>query len=307
MKKLIKITSILSLILIILIYSNEIISSIKFSFNMCFNNLFPSLIPFMLFSSILINYDIINDLNKQFEFLMKKFRVNKNVSFIFIMSIFGGSPSNANYILESLNKNLININDANKSLQFCHFLNPIFIISTIGYQFLGSKIIGLKILFSHYIGNIILGLFNKNKNFEILNDKINTIGIKRNNRENFFIILKKSILNIANTLILMLGIITFFIIITTLLNQILNLNNNYKFIFGLLEITQGLKFLSNSNLNIGIKAIISSFLISFGGFCIHLQTFCIISNKKVRYRTYFISRIMHGLISSIVTYIIIQH
>ena len=307
MKKLAKLISVLVLIIVILLYSNEIINSIKFSFSICFNSLFPSLIPFMLLSNIILNYDIVNDLNEIFKFLMKIFHVNKNVGFIFIMSIFSGSPSNATYILESLNKGLININDANKSLKFCHFINPIFIIFTVGYQFLGSKSIGFKILFSHFISNIIIGLFNKNKNFNCLNNTIKINETNKNKKENFFIILKKSILNTSNSLLLILGVITFFIIVTTLLNQLLNLNNNYKFIYGLLEITQGLNYLTYSNLNIVIKTVIASFMISFGGLCIHLQIFCIINNKKVSYISYFISRIIHGLISSIITYIIIQY
>ena len=307
MKKTLILAFMVFIIMVTLLFSNEIINSIKFSFNLCFNNLFPSLIPFMLFSNIILNYDIVDDLNELFNFLMKKFKVNKNVSFIFIMSIFGGTPSNATYISNCLNKKLITENDANKCLNFCHFLNPIFIISTVGYQFLGSKTIGLKILFSHYISNIILGILSRNKNFECTNDKITEKNKENIKKLNFFIILKNSILNISSTLVLMLGIITFFIIVTTLLSNIINISKNYKFIFGLLEITQGLKYLSYSSLNLISKTIISSFLISFGGICIHLQTFCIIDNKKVRYSSYLLTRLIHGLISSIISLLIIGY
>ena len=306
MKKIIKQISILITILSFILFSKEIIESIKFSFNICFNNLFPSLIPFMLFSNIILNYNIIFELNNIFDFLMKKFKVSKNVSFIFIMSIFSGIPSNAMIIYNALKNNTITINDANKSLKFCHFLNPIFILNTIGYQFLGNKILGIKILFSHYISNIILGLLYKNKNFYHNYKKIDFPKFENKNK-NFFEILKESILNISNTLILILGIITFFLILTTLIDQIIKINTNFKFIFGILEITQGLKYLSYSTLNINIKAIIASFLISFGGLCIHLQTFCTINNNKVRYGSYFVTRILHGILSSFLTYIFIKY
>ena len=155
--------------------------------------------------------------------------------------------------------------------------NPIFIIGTIGYTFLKSKKLGLIILISHIISSILIGILNKNNR----NNKVNNFRIKKN-KNNFICILKDSINNTIDTLFLILGIITTCIIITTIINNIFNMNNNYKFLFGLIEITQGLKYLSLSNLNINIKTIISSFLISFGGLCIHAQTFSILNNKKIR-------------------------
>lgn len=301
MKKFIKLFIILLVIVFILINSLNIMESIRISFNICINNLFPSLIPFMLLSNILINYDFINDISDILKNLMKKFKVNKNCSFIFIMSIISGTPSNAKYIKDLLDNNFININDAKKCLNFCHFTNPIFILGTIGYTFLHNKKLGLIILISHYLSSIIIGLFNKK---DINN--INLKNILKNKNKNFISILKESITSTTSTLLLILGIITTCLIITTILDNILNLNINIKFLYGLIEITQGLNYLSISNISITLKTIIASFLISFGGLCIHAQTFSILDNKKIRYIPYLTSRMIHGILSSIITYFIIN-
>lgn len=301
MKKIINLLLFSILIYLILTNSYEIMESIKFSFALCINNLFPSLIPFMLLSNILIKYEFTNDLSDIFACLMTKiFKVNKNCSFTFIMSILSGSPSNAKYIKDSMDNNLISIEDCKKCLNFCHFTNPIFIIGTIGYTFLGNKKLGLIILISHYFSSFIIGFFNKNSK------SINNNFIIKKQKNSFINILKESINNTINTLFLILGIITTCIIITCIINNIISINDNYKFIYGLLEITQGLKYLSMSNLSIEVKTIISSFIISFGGFCIHAQTFSILDNKKIRYIPYFISRIIHGVLSSILTFIILN-
>ena len=71
-----------------------------------------------------------------------------------------------------------------------------------------------------------------------------------------------------------------------------------------LEITQGLNYLNVSNLNIYFKTIISSIFISFGGLSIHLQIFGILDNKKIRYIPYLINRIIHSIISVIITTIL---
>lgn len=301
MKKILNLMPFLILVFLILINSHQIMESIRFSFSLCINNLFPSLIPFMLLSNILINFNFIDDLSDIFKNIMiKLFKVNKDCSFALIMSMISGSPSNAKYLKDLNDNNLIDDIDIRKCLNFCHFTNPIFIIGTIGYTFLNNKKLGLIILISHFTSSFIIGMFSKTKE----NIKANDINAKIN-KSNFITILKSSINNTIDTLFLILGIITICIIITTIIDNIFNINDNYKFLFGLLEITQGLKYLSLSNLNINIKTIISSFLISFGGFCIHAQVFSILNNKKIRYSPYLISRIIHGLLSSIITYLLI--
>lgn len=286
----------------LLFFSYDVIESIKLSFSICINNLFPSLIPFMLLSNILIKYNFIDDMSYIFgNFMNKILKVNKNCAFILIMSMISGTPSNGKYISDLLNNNLIDLDDANKCLKFCHFTNPIFILGTIGYTFLGNKKLGLIILISHFLSSFIICIFNKKKTYKetITTNKIN----KKNN---FIYILNESIKSTISTLLLILGIITTCLIITCLLNKIFNINNNYKFIYGIIEITQGLKFLSLSNLSIKLKTIISSFLISFGGFCIHMQVFSILDNKKIRYIPYLICRVFHGIISSLITLVIIN-
>lgn len=304
MKKITFFLLFLIIIFFILINSTEIMESIRLSFSLCINNIFPSLIPFMLLSSILINYNFINEISELLKKIMTKiFKVNKSCSFVFIMSIIGGTPGNAKYLYDLYENKMINDIDCQKCLNFCNFTNPIFIIGSVGYNFLGNKKIGLIILISHYISGIIIGILrSKTKSNFIEKEKV----LKDNNKS-FMKILTNSIYSTINTLLLILGIITTCLIITCSLNKILNINDNFKFIYGLIEITQGLKHLSLSNFNLITKAIISSFLVSFSGLCIHMQVFSILDNKKIRYYPYLISRMLHGILSSFFTYVFIKY
>ena len=90
----------LSIIYLLLYNSYEIVETIKFSFNICINNLFPSLIPFMLISNILIDYNFIESLNEFLTPITKLLKISKHCSFIIIMSILSGTPSNSIYIKE---------------------------------------------------------------------------------------------------------------------------------------------------------------------------------------------------------------
>lgn len=303
MKKLFNILIFFIIIFLILKNSIEIIESIKFSFNICVNNLFPCLIPFMIISNILINYNFVQDISDILSNITTKiFKVNKSCAFALIMSMISGTPSNSKYLKDLFNNRLINEYDISKCLCFCHFTNPIFILGTIGYSFLGNKRIGLIILISHYLGNFISGILNRNKKYKIIN-----LEHKSNlNKKGFINVLNESIKSTIDTLLLIMGIITSCLIITGLINSIFKINNDYKFIFGILEITQGLKYLSLSNINITLKIVISTFFITFGGFCIHLQIFSILDNNKIRYLPYFINRIFTGILSSFISLILFK-
>ena len=296
------------LVLIIVLFemlfnSPLIVNSVNFSLKLCINNLFPTLFPFMVLSNILMEYGFIDLSSELLKKIMNKlFKVHENTTSILILSIISGSPSNAKYIEDLLNKNIIDIKQANKILLFSHFVNPIFIINTIGITFLNSKKIGIIILISHYLGNIILGIIIRNYKPYNIKNSINitkTLNKIKNKKNNFIIILTNSITSTINTLLIILGVITTCLIITNLFNIKPPIN-------GILEITQGLKYISLSNYSLIIKIIITTFLISFGGFSIHAQNFSILSNKKIKYIPYLLSRITHGIISSIIVYILFR-
>ena len=302
MKKFLNILIFIIIVSALLFNSSEVVESIKLSFSICINNLFPNLIPLLLISNIFINYNLMNDLNDIFgTFFNKIFGINKNTTFSIIMSMISGTPSNAKYLKDTYDLNLIDESDINDCLKFCHFTNPIFILNTIGLTFLNSKKLGLIILISHFLSSFIIGIFRKKR--KVFKENFNT---NKKDKKNFISILSNSIISSFNTLLIILGVITTCLMLTCILNKVLLINQDYKFIYGLLEITQGLKYLSISNLSINIKAIISSFLISFGGICIHIQVFSILDNKKIRYIPYFLSRIIQGMFSSILTFILIN-
>ena len=134
-------TILLFLVIFLIIYSsNNLKESILLSFNLCIKKLFPSLIPFMLLSGIITNYNFVFNISNTLDFIMEKiFKVNKNCSFIFILSMISGTPTNAKYLKDLYDRNAINEIDIQKCLNFCHFNNPIFILNTIGLNFLNNK------------------------------------------------------------------------------------------------------------------------------------------------------------------------
>ena len=64
-----------------------------------FKNIFPALFIFFIISSILINYGFVNIITKLFgKLFYLLFGINSYSTYIFIMSMLSGLPSNAKYI-----------------------------------------------------------------------------------------------------------------------------------------------------------------------------------------------------------------
>lgn len=280
--------------ILIFIFGNFFVIDLKSiileSSNIWLYNLVPSMLPFYVISDLLINYGLIDILAFLFKKIINKlFNVSENASFVIFFSMFTGFPSSAKYLKNLLDLNYISIEDANKIIRFTHFSNPLFIINVIGNTIIGNKKIGFLILLSHYLSNFIIGFLYRKEQTQ----KITTKHVK--NTKSFGSILTTSFINSFDSLLIVLGSLITFKILTSIIFHYLGFN---FIISSLLEITQGLFALKNLTLNIELKALIAVAMISFGGFCIHTQVYSILSETKISYKNYFFSRILHVIIAT---------
>lgn len=295
----------------VLIESADVLESVKFSFNIWENSIFPSLFPFFVIGNILIDLGFPKLLGTLLKDVMYKlFKINGTGAFIIILSILSGFPSSAKYTKELYLNGEINDKEATKLLTFTHFSNPLFILGTLSITFLNNKEIGMCILISHYIGNLFIGLIFRNYYISkkdttkvSLKNAIISMNSSRTDKS-FGQMLSNAITSSINTLLLILGTVTIFLVLTTLINNNLSVSLYYKSIInGIFEMTQGLKYLSMLKIPLYKQALISVFFISFGGLSVHMQVLSIISDTKIKYFPYFISRILHASISTIIFFI----
>lgn len=308
------ILSLVTLIFLFLIYSNDVIDTVNFSISIWKDHLIPSLFPFFIVSELLINYGFIDLLGESLKgFMNKYFHLPGEASFVLIGSLISGFPSSSKYINELLDKNKINISEANYLLKFNHFSNPLFVISTVGTLILNNKNTGVLIYIVHILSNFLIAMIyrpqkcNYTHNKSSLSEGFEKMHNKRiKNNLSFSEILSNSIFNTFKTLLLLLGIITIFLIINTVINKIFAINPlSSSIISGLLEMTGGIKNIAILNIPLNVKTAIITFFLSFGGISIHMQVISILSNKNIKYFSYLKSRILHGIISSVIIYLIL--
>ena len=231
---------------------------------------------------------IINNLlisNNILYYINKIFKKNGLKYYVFIMSLLSGSPTNILIIKELVNKKIIDVKTSNQLLLCSHFANPIFLISMLSSLF--DKPIVIKTILIHYIPNIIIVLFLKIKS----NNNLITTKESLNN------ILNKAI----NTSLLVLGTLVFYVLISNIIINILDINGIYKTLLkGLLEITQGLNEIPYLQTNNNIKILLTVLFINFGGLSIHSQIKSIISDTSINYKYFLFGRLFQIIIGIII-------
>ena len=295
----------------VLTESKTILDSVSFSLNIFKNNIFPSLFPFFVLSSLLIKYGLPEFMSNLFKGVMNKlFRINGRCAFIFFMSIISGNPACAKYTRELYLNGEINIYEATKILCFTSFTSPLFILGTVSV-FLNNKDVGLFILLCHYLGNIIIGILmrfyhpSKYDNEKVsLYNAIYSMHMKRiSNKESFGTILTNSLTNSINTLLLILGVITMCLVLTTIIDNNINLNSTMQSILnGFVEMTQGLKYISLESIPLKLKCTLTVMILSFGSFSVHLQIMSILSDTNIKYLPFLASRVCCSIISSFLSF-----
>lgn len=285
----------------LIIYRNLVFDTVGFSLNIWITSLLPALFPFFIVSDILINYDVIKYFPKVIRNSIKYlFNVSDNGLVIILLSMLSGFPSNARNIKNMYLDKKITKEEGEHLLYFTHFSNPMFILGTIPL-ILNSNKISKYILISHYLANIILGICLRKHNR--VNDSNNSN--YKEDKHNFGLVLTTSIRKSLDSVLSILGTLTVFLIISTLLINFFNLDNTSSLLIkSILELTSGLKELGSYNLLNKYLLIISSCILSFGGLSVHMQVINELVDTDISYKNYFIGRILQVVLSLGISYLI---
>lgn len=285
---------------IIFIFTNnkEVAEVIINATNLFLRKVFVSLFPMFIINDILISLNIPYYFYLVFNKLfLKVFKTSGLGAYVFIMSLISGTPSNAYILKELVKENKLSCEEANHSLMFTYFSNPLFLTMMLGSIF-DSKTT-LKIILIHYIANIIIGIIERGKAPKITNQNFQLESRKTNG------ILIKSINKSISTLLMILGTVTFYMLLTYIITYPFQDNILLKTcISGFLEITNGLSNLINLNIYNKIKEIIAIAIISFGGLSIHTQIKAILEDTKINYKYFLKGRILHTIIGILLIIII---
>ena len=277
---------VLTFLFIFLLFKDPQISknSISNSFYLWINNLMPTLFPMIIINDILINYNFSYFISNIFYPLFNKiFKLSYNGTYFFLMSLFIGTPANAILLKDLIDKNMIEEKEANKLIYICYYSNPLFLYNML-ILILNNISITFKIIIFHYLANFVILYLIRNKYILNNNTKINIPSTSLSK------LLPKTCQKAISNMITVLGVISFYMLITSYLP-------NNSLIQGLLEVTTGLNSLITNQYE--SKELLCIIIINFGGLSIFTQIKSILEDTNLEFINFIKGRLLQIIISLI--------
>lgn len=274
---------------------------VKTGIDFCLSVLVPSLFPFMVISSFVVNSGIYVLFTKPFERICKKlFKLPGYCSSVIILSLIGGYPVGARSIGNLYSKGAINETQAKKMAYFCVCSGPGFLITFVGSTLYDNVQIGVILLISSLISatlcGILAGIVIKDKTTTSTNNS----NLEQKRSIKFSQAFTKSATDASKATIDMCVMVVIFNVLISVLESFIN-NESFKHIlYVMLEVTTACNKICNYS-----SVILVAFAVGFGGLCVHFQIFQGITNININKKLFFLFRIIQGLLTALVTKLIL--
>ncbi|WP_255247387.1 sporulation integral membrane protein YlbJ [Paucisalibacillus globulus] len=316
--------------------SNALEASIR-GLDMWWEVVFPSLLPFFITAELLLSFGVVKFLGVVFEPIMRPlFNVPGVGSFAWIMGMVSGYPTGAKISVRLKEQKQISQVEAERLVAFTNSSSPLFIFGAISAGFFHDVKLGVLLAVCHYVGNALTGIcmrfYGRNMD-EPHKRESRKISLKRAfsamhetrilDKRPIGEIMGDAVINSIKTLVMVGGFIILFSVLNKMLFLIgltpiiamlfqsvfhvlfLPIELALPFISGLFEITLGANMVSKENIDPFLASvIIVSFILGFNGFSIQAQVASIISKSNIRFYPYFLARILHGFIASVLAIIL---
>lgn len=291
MKSYIKQMLLLLLFFLLFINGKENIEASKQALILWFESLVPSLFTCMLMIQLLDQLQAIHLLSIPFAKIIQfLFHLHPNVLRYLFTMLFLGFPANAYFMNEEVKKHSFQPSVAQHLLYACSVASPSFIILTCGGIIFQSIRIGFY-LYCVQICSICFLLRRKKCN------AITTTTSKPIQTQGFLNQLQSSMLKTCYTLLLIGGYLMLFMSLSAILLPYIP-SDLQPFLQILQEFSSGIFQLKEYCFDRSLLFICISALLSFGGFCVHLQIFGMVSHIPLRYATYLRYRLLQAMISA---------
>ena len=314
MKNYLKIIPLLAALILLLLFPEPVIRATYTGVLAWADKVVPALFPFLVLTSLMAYYQVPQIIGKVLTPLFGNIlHISPITFFIMLMSFVSGNPSGARMAREYFEKGDLSKKEFRGLLYYCNFASPLFIIGTTGILLYDSPRVGYLLLFAHLMGSLAV--------FICCYPALKTIGRPKAQAitfpdRPFAELLLDSIETATATLVKVGGIITFFYIMTEIINLIqiyrfinvffapllalLQVDNAGPILSGMIEFTQGVFKISDYGFSFPQQLAFTAFIISFAGLSVHTQVYMFAKGSGFKYPAYLLYRTLHGWASALI-------
>lgn len=279
------------LMLLLILDSKMVFRGAIDGLQLCIRTVIPALFPFLIIS-VYANSVWLGSRIHLFRPIGKLFGIPEGAESILLIGMLGGYPVGAQAISDAYKKDQIDKSTAKRMLGFCNNAGPAFIFGMIAPLF-SSLTIPWVLWAIHIASACVVGILLPNK-------KNTTCSAITRKSISFTEVMEISIRTMAN---ICGWIIVFRVILSILTHWFLwMLPNEVQILLsGALELSNGCMNLHSIDSE-KTRFLLSSFMLSFGGICVGLQTISVTGSLGTG--MYFPGKLLQCVISSILTFVV---
>ena len=287
---------------LMLCFPSQTLEGAKSGLLLWFQSVLPTLLPFMILSSLMIHTSAIQWISRiSSPFLCRIFRVSPYASFALLTGFLCGYPMGAKTASDLLKNDYITQNESCYLLSFCNNTSPMFLISFIILQNLKCPSLMLTLL-SISIFSPVLCSFLFRRYYQIpkysFHSRFPSVPLhsRRNLADSCMMESLEAITKVGGYMIL------FSIMINLSKVFLRNLPWMYLLAVPSLELSSGTALICSSTLTVQAKIIYSLTLSSFGGWCCIAQTRSMIQDNSLSILPYIAEKLITASVTSLLTY-----
>ncbi|NLM60575.1 MAG: sporulation protein [Clostridiales bacterium] len=303
-------------------FPNDTITAAKDGLSLCFNIILPSLFPFFVLSTLLVELGFARYLGRFLERIMRPlFNVNGTCSLAFALGFIGGYPTGAKTAIAIYEKGLCTRTEAERLLSFCNNSGPSFILGVVGAGIFSSSKAGILLYLAHALASVLVGItfrfykYRSSRNeSKHQNPQIETVNLSA--------AFTKSVVNSFSSILNICAFVIFFSVtirllflfkiipgLASFLGTITakvggNAEKAELLLTGLIEISSGVWTLRNAAASMREQLVLAAFMLGWAGLSVHCQVLSFIGGSGLNTRTYIGGKILHGIFAAALTYIL---
>ena len=145
--------------LALMIYPQQSITAAKEGLTLCYNVIIPSLFPFFVLSSLVVELGLASYVGRLVEGIMRPlFRVGGVCASALVLGFIGGYPVGAKTAISLYEKGMCTKDEAQRLLAFCNNSGPAFILGVVGAGVFSSSRVGLVLYLTHAAASLCVGV-----------------------------------------------------------------------------------------------------------------------------------------------------
>ena len=306
----------------LLVYPQTVFEGAKEGLLLWFNTVFPAQFPFFVCIALLIELDVLPIFQRLFEpFMRRVFGLPGETSFVWLSGCISGYPVGAKSAMELWKKGELTKGQFQHLLCFCNNSGPLFILGTIGVGLLQNVTAGYVILAAHILSSLVNGVL-----FRFVYERGQTGRRARRPRpaasldKPFGRMLGDSVYSGMELILQIGGFIILFSVLLRLLEgwrlasypaalahhllPMIPAEIVESMFYGIIELTNGVRYISQTAAALPAIAASCGFLTAFGGFSIHAQTAAVLKEGPVSFGAYLGAKAVQGLIAAGLTFLL---